>query len=169
MWMTTRLEDSVGRDADVIGSLFIGWDWDYYWGSEFQLAYATPELSNSSASEADRNDRMVHWNYSLMYYPWGDSAIRPYWRLGAGDSKFDFPNDDGFRHDEWLFTIPVGIGLKYPLQRWLAARTEFTDLISWGGHGVGSQHNLTLNFGLECRFGVRPKSYWPWNPSRYIW
>jgi hypothetical protein len=59
--------------------------------------------------------------------------------------------------------------VKYPLQRWLAARTEFTDLISWGGHGVGSQHNLTLSFGLECRFGVRPKSYWPWNPSRHIW
>jgi hypothetical protein len=169
MWMTRRLADSVGRDVDLIGSVFIGCDWDYYWGSEFQYAYATPELINSADPDAPHENRMVHWNYSLMYYPWGDSTIRPYWRLGVGDSKFDFPTDSGSRHDEWLFTFPVGVGVKYPVRRWLAARGEFTDLISWGDNGVASQHNLTLTFGLECRFGARRKSFWPWNPSNHIW
>jgi hypothetical protein len=169
MWMTRSLEDSVSRDTDVIGSIYCGWDWDYYWGSEFQFAYATPELRNAEAPDAPHGDRMFHWNYSLMYYPWGDSEIRPYWRLGVGDSKFDFPTDAGNRHDEWLLTFPVGVGIKYPCRRWLAARAEFVDLISVGGNGVASQHNLVLSFGLECHTGARPQSYWPWNPSRHIW
>lgn len=169
MWMTRSVADSVSRDTDIIGSIYYGWDWDYYWGSEFQLAYATPELTNSQAPDSDRGDRMVHWNYSLMYYPWGDAEIRPYWRLGVGDSKFDFPTDAGSRHDEWLLTFPVGFGVKYPWRRWLAARAEFVDLISLSGNGVASQHNLVLSFGLECRYGARPGSYWPWNPSSHIW
>ena len=35
--------------------------------------------------------------------------------------------------------------------------------------GVATQHDLTLTFGLEWRFGAHPRSYWPWNPSRHIW
>jgi len=169
MWLTKRLEDSVGRDADVIGTVFYGWEWDYYWGSEFQYAYATPELVNTAADDSSQSRRLVSWNYSFMYYPWGDSELRPYWRLGVGDTKFDFPTEDGSRSDEWLFTTPFGVGLKYPFRRWLAGRIEFTDQFSWGGHGVATQHNLTLNFGLECRFGGKRKAYWPWNPSRHIW
>jgi hypothetical protein len=169
LWVTQPLTSSVGRDTDLMGSVFLGWDWDYYWGSEFEYAYATPELVNERAPSAPRGDRLVHWNYSLMYYPWGDATLRPYWRLGVGNTKVDFPNDAGVRRDQWLLSFPVGVGLKYPLRRWLAARVEFTDQISVGDNGIATQHNLALLFGVECRFGARPKSYWPWNPSSYIW
>jgi hypothetical protein len=169
MWLTNRVTNSVPRDTDVIGSVLCGWDWDYYWGSEFQYAYATPELHNTAAQEGSITNRLVSWNYSFMYYPWGDSNVRPYWRLGVGDTNFDIPTDAGARRDEWLFTTPYGVGLKYELRRWLAARVEFTDVFSWGGHAVATQHNLTLNFGLEWRFGSKNKGYWPWNPSRQIW
>jgi hypothetical protein len=170
MWLTNRPISTVPRDADVMGSLFFGWDWDYYWGSEFQYAYATPELHNTAAPPGSSiGHRLVSWNYSFMYYPWGDSNLRPYWRLGVGNSKFDYGTPDGFRRDEWLFTNPVGIGVKYSFRRWLAGRVEFTDQFSWGGHGTATQHNLLLSFGLECRFGGRRKSYWPWNPSSHIW
>ena len=54
-------------------------------------------------------------------------------------------------------------------EEWLAARTEFTDQLAIGNTGVATQHDLTLTFGLEWRFGVHPRSYWPWNPSRHIW
>ena len=50
---------------------------------------------------------------------------------------------------------PFGVGFKYSFRRWLAARVEFIDQFSWGGHGVATQHNLTLNFGLEYRFGSK--------------
>jgi hypothetical protein len=112
---------------------------------------------------------MFLWSYSLMYYPWGDSAIRPYWRWGIGNTRVDFPLDDGTRHGEWLFTFPIGVGVKWPILPWLAARTELTDYLAFDGSDVPTQNNLTLTFGLECRFGARPRSYWPWHPSRHIW
>ncbi len=149
MWLTNRPHPHVPRDVDVIGSVFYGWDWDYYWGSEFQYLYATPELGNPSAPEGTPiGHRLRSWNYSLLYYPWGDANLRPYWRLGIGDTKYDFPVDSGDRWDEWNFATPFGVGMKYSLRRWLAARVEFTDQFSWVGHGAATQHNLTLNFGL---------------------
>jgi len=170
MWLTNRPIPSVPRDADVIGSLIFGWDWDYYWGSEFQYAYATPELGNPSAPPGSPiGHRYAHWNYSFMYYPWGDSNLRPYWRLGVGDTHFDYTLPNGVRWNEWELSTPFGVGLKYSFRRWLAGRIEFTDQFSWGDHGTSTQHNLTLNFGLEMRFGAKRKAYWPWNPSRHIW
>jgi hypothetical protein len=168
-WMTHRIEDSVGRDTDIFGGLILGCDWDYYWGSELRFEWATPELINSEARDADRADGLFEWNANLLYYPWGDSTFRPYWRWGIGTAHFDFPDDDGHRRDETLLTFPLGIGMKYPLLRWLAARAEFTDHLSVGDDGLPTMHNLTLTLGLECRYGVHPRSYWPWNPSRHIW
>jgi hypothetical protein len=170
MWLTNRPINAVARDKDVMGTVFFGWDWDYYWGSEFQYGYATPELWNSDAPAGSPiGHRLATWNYSFMYYPWGDSNLRPFWRLGAGNTHFDFTTNEGLRRDEWLFTSPFGVGMKYSFRRWLAGRIEFTDQLSWGGHGVATQHNLVLQFGLEVRFGGKRKAYWPWNPSRHIW
>jgi outer membrane protein with beta-barrel domain len=169
IWMTRGPQSDVRPDADLLGGIFIGYDWDYYWGSEFQYEYATPDLKNPNSPVQNRTHRLVTWNYSLMYYPFGDSALRPYWRFGAGDTHFDIPQADGSRFDEWLFTLPIGIGLQYPIQRWLAARTEFTDNICFGADGVNSQHLLTWTFGLEWRFGFHQESYWPWNPSSHLY
>jgi outer membrane protein with beta-barrel domain len=169
IWITRAQEDSVTRDVDIFGGIFIGWDWDYYWGSELRFGRATPELVNAESLDARRNDVLFTWNYNAMYYPWGDAMLRPYWRWGIGNTKFDFPLDDGTRHDEWLFTFPIGLGFKYPFRPWLAGRAELTDYLSIGHNGLPTQNNLTLTFGLEWRFGIHPKSYWPWYPSRHQW
>lgn len=169
LWMTQSIEDSVSRDVDTFGGVFVGGDWDHYWGSELAFHWATPELINSRALTANRTDSLFNWSCSLMYYPWGDSAIRPYWRWGIGSTHVDFPLDDGSRHDEWLLTLPIGVGVKYPYRRWLAFRAEFTDQLAFGDSDIRTQNNLTLTCGLEWRFGVHPRSYWPWHPSRHIW
>jgi hypothetical protein len=169
IWITRALQDSICRDIDTFGGVFIGWDWDHYWGTEFKLNRATPELINADAPNAQRNDVLFMWSWSTMYYPWGDSWVRPYWRWGIGQTEFDFPLDDGTHRDEWLFTFPIGLGVKYPVRRWLAARTELTDQLSVGHNGLPTQHNITLTFGLEMHLGVHPRSYWPWYPSRHIW
>jgi hypothetical protein len=169
LWIMRRVEDSVSRDNDVFGGVYLGCDWDFYWGSELRFDWATPELINSEATDADRADALFAWSYNLMYYPWGDSTFRPYWRWGIGGTHFDFPTDDGFRRDQTLLTFPLGVGLKYPVRRWLAVRAEFTDNLSIGGSGLPTMNNLTLTLGAECRYGVHPRSYWPWNPSRHIW
>ena len=169
LWMLNDPENSVNGDSDVFGGIFFGADWDHYWGNELAFHWATPELVNRRAPAAPRNESLFVWSYSLMYYPWGESRIRPYWRWGIGNTEFDFPLDDGTQHDEWLLTFPIGVGVKYPVRRWLAARAELTDQLAIGGNGVPTQNNLTLTVGLEWRFGARPRSYWPWHPSRHIW
>ncbi len=169
LWMTRSVEDSVGRDVDAVGGIFFGRDWDHYWGNELAFHLATTEFVNSNAPDDPVNHSMFIWNYSLMYYPWGDSAIRPYWRWGIGNTRVDFPLDDGTRHGEWLLTFPIGVGVKCPIRPWLAARTELTDYLAFDGSDVPTQNNLTLTVGLEWHFGARPRSYWPWHPSRHIW
>jgi hypothetical protein len=153
----------------MFGGVFAGCDWDYYWGTELAVNRATPEIINETARNAKRGDTLMEETVSLMYYPWGDSLFRPYWRCGIGATEIDYPVDARHRRDETLWTFPVGVGLKYPFRRWLAARAEFTDQLALGNSGVATQHDLTLTFGLEWRFGAHPRSYWPWNPSRHIW
>jgi hypothetical protein len=169
MWMTRRVEDSVARDIDLFGNVFFGWDWDHYWGSELEIGWSTPELINSNQPYAVRSDRMSFWSYSHQYYFWGDSLLRPYVRAGIGTTEVSFPQDNGSVRHEILLTFPLGLGVKYPLRRWLAARMELTDYVALGEHGVGNQDNVAITFSLEWRFGVQPRSYWPWYPSRHIW
>jgi hypothetical protein len=169
LWMMQSVEDSVSNDIDLFGGVFVGCDWDHYWGNELAFHWATPELINSQAPSANRTDSLFIWSYNVMYYPWGDSEIRPYWRVGIGNTHVDFPLDSGSRHDEWLFTMPIGLGIKCPVRRWLALRAELTDHLAFGDGDVRTQNNLTLTCGLEWRFGAHPRSYWPWHPSRHIW
>jgi hypothetical protein len=167
--MADRVEEPVRADRDVFGGIVFGWDWDYYWGSEIQFERATPELTNRNFSDEPSGNVMDMWSYNAMYYPWGDSAVRPYWRVGFGSTWVDYVADTGHRRDELLWTFPIGIGVKYPLYHWLAARFEFTDHLALGNSGVNTLNDLTLVCGLEWRFGSRPQSYWPWNPSRHMW
>ena len=169
VWLTRPVSDELTNDTDMFGGVFGGCDWDHYWGTELALHRATPELINKSERDAERGDSMMEWTASVMYYPWGDAVFRPYWRLGIGATEIDFPDGTGHRQDEALWTFPIGIGVKYPFRRWLAARAEFADQLALGNSGLATQHDLTLTFGLEWRFGVHPRSYWPWNPSRHIW
>jgi hypothetical protein len=168
LWLTRSIHENVSRDVDAFGGIIVGWDRDTYWGAELRFNWATPELVNSVASDAARTDSLFAWNYSFMYYPWGDAAWRPYWRTGIGNTHFDFPLDDGTRHDQWMLTFPLGFGVKYPINRWLAARVEVTDHLSIG-RSLPTQHNPTFTLGVEWRFGARPRSYWPWHPGRHVW
>jgi hypothetical protein len=169
LWMTRSVEPSVSDDIDAFGGVFFGCDWDHYWGSELALHWATPELINSAAPDAEPGDSLTLWSANLMYYPWGDSCVRPYWRWGIGATTLEFPTDAGALRDETLWTFPIGMGIKYPVRRWLAARAELTDHWALGNSGVATQHNFSLTLGLEWRFGAHPRSYWPWHPSSHIW
>jgi len=169
VWINNPVKLGLTTDTDMFGGVFAGCDWDYYWGTELDLNRATPELKNEQNRDAKRGDTMTEFTTSMMYYPWGDAVFRPYWRCGIGVTSIDYPTAHGHRRDEELWTFPVGIGMKFPIRRWLAARAEFADQIALGNTGVATQHDLTLTFGLEWRFGTHPKSYWPWNPSDHIW
>jgi hypothetical protein len=169
VWITQPPQDNLTSDIDMFGGIYGGLDWDYYWGSELAIERATPELINEEDRDTHHGDRLMLWTASMLYYPWGDSYYRPYWRCGIGMMEIDYPADDGFRRDEALWAFPIGIGIKYPVRRWLAARAEITDKIGIGNSGVDTQHDWTLTLALEWRIGAHPRSYWPWNPGRHIW
>jgi hypothetical protein len=169
VWITKGAQEDITTDNDTYGGVFAGYECDYYWGTELSVQRATPELKNEDARRAPRGDRRMYWTASVLYYPWGDSLIRPYWRTGLGLVEIDYPLDNGTRRDEGLWQIPIGLGVKYPFRRWLTGRAEFADQIGLGNSGVATQHDLTLTIALEWRLGAKPRSYWPWNPSRHIW
>lgn len=169
VWITDAPQQHVSSDLDLLGGVYIGDDWDYYWGTELAVERATPEMRNSTQPGANRGDRLLIWTANMLYYPWGDSLYRPYWRCGIGAMEIDYVKDDGDRRDEALWAFPIGVGIKYPFRRWLAVRAEVGDTIGVGNSGIATQHDWSLSFALEWRFGAHPKSYWPWNPSRHIW
>jgi hypothetical protein len=168
LFMTNGPNQNIRGDNDLVALINAGWEWDYYWGLEWRVARATPELINDSQPTAVRNDRWVLTDLSLIYFPTGDTVVRPYARLGVGWTEIDFPDDSGGRHEASPFTMPFGIGVKWPFRRWLAGRVELTDNLAFADDGSDTLNNLTLTLGLEYRWGVKPKSYWPWYPGRHI-
>jgi hypothetical protein len=164
-FMTQGPQDDVRNDNDLFGAVHLGWDWDYYWGLEGRIGRATPELINRNAPTVSRSDSLMVTDISLLYYPQGDTVVRPYLRAGIGWTDFDVPNDDGTISEASPFTIPFGLGVKWPVRRWLAARLELVDNLAIADSAVKVQNNVTLVFGMEYRWGAKPKSYWPWDSS----
>ena len=164
-FMTQGVQDDVRNDNDLFGAIHLGWDWDHYWGLETRIGRATPEMINRNAPSAARNDALLITDISLLYYPQGDTVVRPYLRAGLGWTDFDYPNDAGNRTEASPFTIPFGMGVKWPVKRWLAARLELLDNMSFADSAVKMQHNFTLVVGMEYRWGAKPDTYWPWNSS----
>ena len=151
------------RNNDILGALHAGWDWDHYWGSQFRFAWSTPDLAMGVGNVIPSNNFYIY-DLSLMYYPWGDSRVRPYYRAGFGLTNVNLINDLGSKQNESLFTIPFGVGVKYQIHRTMVFRGEIVDNLAFGQNDVGTLNNFTLTFGVEWRFGGQPPTYWGWRP-----
>lgn len=166
--MTGRPATGVRSSNDLFVAVSSGWDWDHYWGTRLRLGWSTPQLDNPAES-GDESDNLFIADASLMYYPWGDSRVRPYWRLGAGLTDLEFTNVNGARQQEFLYTIPIGVGVKHMWKRWLVWRAELADNLAIGANEARTMNNLTLTFGLEARWGGAPDGYWAWRPRGHAW
>jgi len=109
----------------------------------------------------------VDLNY--LRYVWGDSQWRPFWSLGVGLATFHFIDSMGMDYNETLVAIPLGLGLKYLHRPWMAFRLDLRDNVTIAGGGLDTMQNFTFTLGAEIRLGARPRSYWPWHPSREVW
>ncbi len=148
------------QETDVFGGYRIGWDHDHYWGWEYRLAFARPDLVDENAAREPRIARHWYSDLHLMHYPWGDSRWRPFLSVGLGWASFRFISADGQEFDETLLHLPIGAGCKYYVGRWLAVRFDATDNIAVSSSGLDTMHNWTFTLGVENRFG-------PGTPSRY--
>lgn len=158
--MTGDPATNVRRGNDFFTAIQAGWDWDHYWGTQVRAGWSTPELVSTSVANDDSADNLFIVDGSIVYYPWGDSKLRPYYRLGMGLTDIEFTNQLGRRQHELMFTIPMGLGVKYAKNRWLAWRAELANNLAIGSNEANTLNNITLTFGLEGRFGGRPNGYW---------
>lgn len=167
--MADRVSPNVETSNDLVGAVGMGWDWDHYWGSQVRIAWTTPEMVNSLQTTVPSDENLFITDLSLLYYPWGDSRTRPYWRIGVGLTDVEYTTDAGLREQDNLLTIPFAVGVKRQLRRHLAWRLELANNLALGQNDSSTMNNLTLTTGFEWRLGGRPDGYWAWAPRTGAW
>lgn len=167
--MMQKPATNVRKSNDYYAALQLGWDFDHYWGSQVRLGWSTPELLNTTQVAESSADNLFMTDVSFLYYPWGDSRVRPYYRAGLGLTNLEYTNDEAVRISETLLTFPFGVGLKYQFRRWAAFRLEIMNHLAIGMNETSTLNNLTVTGGFEWRFGGRPASYWAWAGRGGAW
>lgn len=162
------IQDRVTLDNQLLGGFRLGVDFDYFWGIEWRTAWSNPSVQYVD-SPTGGDGGIFMSDVDVLYYPWGDSKVRPYGLIGMGLARYDFIDNTGLNRNTTLATMPLGVGVKIRHLPWLAWRFEALDNISFGSDGVSSVQNISLTAGMELHFGARPNSYWPWRSSRRIW
>ncbi|MBN1909244.1 MAG: outer membrane beta-barrel protein [Pirellulales bacterium] len=189
---STLVNHWTGTDTGYFGGYRLTWDYDHYWGCEFRYGFGSlPQWDSAGAKAAQeaadtargltpadpewhrydhrRDASVAVWDVSLVYYPWGDAAWRPYALMGFGGARVSFDDRLAEHYVRRTFAMPMGFGVKYRWNERLALRIEVLDNIIFGHRNVETQHNLSLVAGVEIRFGGTRKAYWPWNPGRHYW
>ena len=129
-----------------------GWDYDYYWGIEKRLNYAALQISDPDGQH-HRGATALFGEYRINYYPLGDTRWRPYIFFGPGVADFFYTNQQGESLHRDQFLLAYGLGLKYLWTLNVAGRIEILDDYTIGTWSMSSMHNVSINAGLEMRFG----------------
>jgi hypothetical protein len=188
---SSLIDDWVAGEQGFFGGYRLGWDYDHYWGCEMRLGFGNVALCDSrrakNAQEAAddaqglapddpfrrrfdgrRDGTTTLWDVSLLYYPWGDAAWRPYLMAGLGVARIEFIDRLSTRYRESVFGMPLAVGAKYRCNERLALRLELADNIGFGDR-LNTVHHVSLTGGVELRFGGTRVAYWPWAPGRHYW
>ncbi len=179
------MTDWTGTGFGYTGGFRLTWDYDHYWGVEFRYGMASlPQWDSQAAIDAshqrdqqygltssdsawDRYDKTRNASYqfydlNFVYYPWGDSRWRPYGLLGLGGTRVKFQDRLGEVRVRNVFSMPLGIGLKYRHNDRLAWRLELANQFITGYREMTAGSNLSITFGMELRFGGTRRAYWPY-------
>lgn len=163
------ITNRVSQDNVLFSGLRIGFDFDYYWGVEWRFGWADPRASFATPSVEAVDVSFVVSDVDVLYYPWGDSKVRPYLLWGLGVTQLDFVDDIGLNHHATLATMPFGTGVQFHQQPWLVWRLELLNNLAFGADQISTMNNVSFSIGMEWRLGAQPASYWPWRTSRKIW
>lgn len=155
---------NAGTDNALFGALHFGQDFTHYLGAEFRIGVSNTELNPATTGGGAQSDTLTIADLTTVYYPWGDSRLRPYLRSGIGLTDLEFTDGAGGRAKETLLTIPVGLGVKYLNWRSVAWRAEIVNHLALGNGASRTLNSYTLTFGVEHRFGGVSPGYWAWRP-----
>jgi hypothetical protein len=185
------IDDWVGTTTGFLGGWRLGWDVDPYFGAEMRMDFGNPRLYDSyradqaltvldTANGLAANDpararydhrtaSMFQWDVDILYYPWGETRLRPYFMTGMGLTNVAFTDRLAEKYQITCLSLPVGMGVKYLCTERLAVRVDFLDDIAFTTDHLLTQQNLSVTAGVELRFGGSRKVYWPWDPGRSFW
>jgi hypothetical protein len=183
------MDDWINQKTGTLAGVRFGWDFDDDWGVEMRIASSTMPIVDSELQIAMQqqydNERGLPWDspyryrwdtgrtadhflwdVEMLWYPWGDSDLRPYLLFGLGLDRISFEDRMEQSYAHVLVGMPVGIGIKHRWADWLAFRVEVLDNIAFAGHSTFEpQNNFSITGGFEVRFGQPRTFYWPWDPG----
>ena len=179
------IDDWVGDTYGFYGGWRLGWDTTPNLGLETRFAFGTMKLYDSISAKAamekldqatgqapigvGRNAELFQWDVELLYYPWGETRLRPYLLTGMGLSNIYFTDRLGESYQVTSLSLPVGVGVKYLCSEQLAFRLDLLDDIALSSDHLQVQQNLALTIGVELRFGGSRKVYRPWDTGSSFW
>ena len=160
----TLINDWLGSTDGTLGGFRLGWDPGYYWGCEFRYAassmgtwdslLAQETLTSSGGTYGLHRDvDLTLWDFSVLYYPWGDTTWRPYALAGLGSARMSFEDCMSEQWSQQVFAMPLALGLKYRYNSRLAFRFEAADNIVFATGQADTVHHFSFTGGLEIRFG----------------
>jgi hypothetical protein len=159
------IDRRVDQHTGQFGGYRLGYDVAHYWGVEGRFAFANLEVADTGAVQNNRTSRDWYTDIDLLYYPWGDSAWRPFFSWGLGWGSFRFVDERNRPVKDTTVSMPFGVGVKYYFRNWLALRVDALDNFAFSSQTVDSMHNLSLTFGIELHLGGTRRSYFPWHPG----
>jgi hypothetical protein len=158
----------VAFDEGMFGGYRFGYDFDHYWGAEARYGFGHPDLENLANGLPLGGGQTEYLDASVLYYPWGDAAWRPYAFLGIGAAWLQFQDENQRYIQANAFQIPWGFGVKRRLDKHWVLRFEFGNYLSFDAGGVDAMNNITITGGVEAHFGGRRPSYFPWDPGIHM-
>ncbi|MBA2117323.1 outer membrane beta-barrel protein [Bremerella alba] len=157
------LQNLIPGEVEQEGSFFdgvrLGYDFDHYWGAEVRLGLAEGRLTYPANASFSGKSQLILLDYNVQFYPWGDSAWRPYATLGLGAAVFQYEDAIGRDRGQAQVSMPFGLGLKYFIHKRLALRFELLDNMTLGGTDASSSSNFSVTGGFEYRFGGSAPGY----------
>lgn len=158
----------VAFDDGLFGGYRFGYDFEHYWGAEARYGFGHPDLVNLENRFPLGGGQVEYLDVSILYYPWGDTAWRPYGFLGIGAGWLNFQDENQRYVRAEAPTMPWGFGLKRRLDQHWVLRFEIGNYLSFDAGGVDAHNNLTITGGVEVHFGGRRPSYFPWDPGIHL-
>ena len=183
------MDDWAGQTQGMLAGLRLGCDFGEQFGAEFRYAFGSTEVYDTSRALSARTllDPSInvpghgleyHQNrhcdldlldFSLLWYPTGDTRCRWYFLTGIGLTQIRFTDVLDNRWSKTVPDVPIGVGLKYRCTEFAALRVELTDTIIFGNGAFNNLHDVSLTGGIEVRFGGAKRAYWPWVPTYDGW
>jgi hypothetical protein len=159
----TLARDAFELSPGLFTGAWLGYDLSHYWGSEIRLGLNYGNITYIPSGDADTSSRNPLADFSLLYYPWGDSRLRPYGALGLGIGSFHFSDPLGNPIDHTGLSLPLGLGVKYLCGNRWALRFDVRDNIIFGGGGLNTINSWSVIGGIEYHWGSGASpQYYPW-------